>query len=83
MHSLENGIRVTWAYRHHIGRSYTVRLKHGRYIGLVRYRPGGIRGPLKFHPYLVHVLFDGNRTWSKVSVEELKLEKPQEGTKSE
>jgi hypothetical protein len=72
--------RVTWAYRHWTnGRTFTWRTKRGIFVGMVKYRPGGLYGPLQYSTTMALVWFDGNKRWSKVSLSELRAEEPDEG----
>lgn len=53
--------------------------KVGEYIGMARYRPGGLYGPLYYHSYLALVWWDGNSSWSKVPIWRLKPEAAKNG----
>lgn len=69
-----SGDRVAWKYRHYTnGTTYTVREKVGEYIGRVRYRPGGLYGPIEYDNTRALVWFDGNKRWSKVKMTELRI----------
>jgi hypothetical protein len=68
--------RVIWKYLHHhkIGGKGTWRAKRGEMIAPVRYREFGTYGPLIYSKTHAQVHFDGNRTWSRVPVSQLKIE---------
>lgn len=77
MHEFKNGDRVTWQYTHATSsKTRFKRSKQGTYLGLVTYRPGGLYGPIAYDPRRALVAFDGNRRWSKVNIDELKLVTP-------
>lgn len=64
--------RVIW--RRMNRKDFKYREKHGIYVGLVRYRPGGLHGPLEYDPNRALCRFDGNRGFSKVPIRELRKE---------
>lgn len=71
MKAFEKGDRIVWLYEHQIGRSRFLRAKRGVYIRSVNPK-GRIKGT--GHTHYAMVLFDGNKSLSKIPKSDLKYE---------
>lgn len=73
MKQFEKGDRVVWEYIHSLNsRSKVKRFKKGTFVRIVKPRPiVGANTPSRHYGI---VLFDGNKTESKVSLAELRYE---------
>lgn len=71
MKIFEKGDRIVWVYEHQIGRNRFLRAKSGVYVRSINPR-GRIKGTGYTHYAMV--LFDGNKSLSKVPKAELKYE---------
>lgn len=69
--SLKPGDRVSWQYTHRLNaRSSVERVKNGVYFGKINHTAKHFYNSLS--EQLGYVLFDGNKTYSKVPVGDLK-----------
>lgn len=68
---LKPGTRVTYTYLHHAGRSSWYRTLHGAVVRTVKHRN-------PFYRQEVAVLFDGNKSETKVFIDSIEIERPKD-----